>query len=1262
MRKSVIGVGFALTAAAIAIAGCNKSGSTSIVTPAGELLIGNLPASAISTSNLGNDGGGFSNNNQTARLNLFTCQFNTVNPTSDAATVGSNTVSQVADSSAMVFFVTGDNGTTAGVANREHVFVSYFNGSTFTPPVEITGVDRDDNQPAGGVLATHVASVVMVPMNTSGYTDSAGTAAPLPRANTGNWLILWDANTVTQAPALDGVGTTTAGVTANANGIHHTIYATMFIKALASTPTATTALIGNTATTGAANGTPVQCNYGFQVLGTEVTPNRGGTGIGGEAAPGAGLTVVSTAFVQNNGGVSVVRPAEDVISYGVASDTFVHAAVFNGNTMDQTGILGGNNTVANFSGGVLTTFALGPNVTVQASPTNPATPGNSKYTVGDNTNFIQIFWVQLITSHNNGTIENGTGGNSVNIGPCYQMWSANFDLATMTVGGGQSGTATGQAQVPYTAQRMAGAGGLQGTQLQDSTQALPTIVVYNNIVFFNYIDCSLQITQANGVGNQAIGTSEGTIGNNPLQPGGTFGGVANLNASGQELGASLCLEVVSVQAGVNGTAALGATVSDVTLLGTNAKHNLVNSTPQTIGNANQIDTGEEYVFFGNCAGAAQIIGPDEGQVDVVAFVQGRVTSITPRGGGAATNVGNTDFELWAVALNAGGTTAGTLEAFTNNPRIVSAHVADVAQPANDNAVLTGLLHDDVFDVKIQSSRDGTYDVIAYRQAQGNSESATLGLMVTVYQAYRAAAATAPTLDERLPTTNPIVVNTGAGASTVYTAVASGIPGYGDEGGFISPPVAAYAFQGHIGYHCGFQGNPDEMSIFWLYADGTNDKLFVGLLTVTLGATAGASPAITATNPVQIDAGLTVNGQGVNDPVQYQAADPGVSVTGFGTATYSFLPGSFGEFIPTYSSGNAGVASNETNFNNGVQIGGVGAAISNNPCSTLNNAPGNTAFDSLDSVDAGVNAAGGFGDCLIVFSKIVSATAGNWDRNVVACLYNQSTITDRCVISGVSGGGTAGAAGEGQSVSPPGTQGGFIAPNGGFPLSNGLSSGTTNGNAGGANGQPGGGVNTYGIPTGFRTCLFVVSPGVGNPSITTSSLVPSVGSYIFMGSAADTTPNGARGLFSRHFRPRTSTANGATAVTFEANFFPASSVNTTDGAWAEPTRIDNQTSDSDATWDIALRAGAEAIVFFNQDNHVWAAITQDGETYSTVTGGLSTPTLVDNNFSASTNNNDPVSLGLCRHVNANCDNLHGTILVINKDDLNNNPRFYIRVMQ
>jgi len=311
------------------------------------------------------------------------------------------------------------------------------------------------------------------------------------------------------------------------------------------------------------------------------------------------------------------------------------------------------------------------------------------------------------------------------------------------------------------------------------------------------------------------------------------------------------------------------------------------------------------------------------------------------------------------------------------------------------------------------------------------------------------------------------------------------------------------------------------------------------------------------------------------------------------------------------------------------------------------------------VDAGVNAAGGFGDCLIVFSKIVAATAGNWDRNVVACLYNQSTITDRCVVSNVSGGGTSAAAGEGQSVNPPGTQGGLITPNGGFPLSGGLLAGPTNGG-------PLGGPHTYSIPGSFRTCLFVVSPGVGNPSITTASLVPSVGSYIFMGGSADGTPNAARGLFSRHFRPRASTANGAAAVTFEADFFPASSVNTTDAAWIQPTRIDNQALDSDVTWDIALRGGAQAVVMFNQDNHVWSAITNDGETYSTVTGGLSTPILVDNNFSANTQSgavlSNVVQLGLCRKTDSNCDNLHGTILVILKDDLNQNQRFYIRVMQ
>src|SRR5579872_5405413 len=118
MRKSVIGVGFALTAAAIAIVGCNNNkGSTSIIGNSGELSGGNLQATSIQSNNLAPDGGGFSENNETATLGLFACTFNAPNPTSDAAIVGSNTVSVVADSTAMFFFTTADNGTTSNVAN-----------------------------------------------------------------------------------------------------------------------------------------------------------------------------------------------------------------------------------------------------------------------------------------------------------------------------------------------------------------------------------------------------------------------------------------------------------------------------------------------------------------------------------------------------------------------------------------------------------------------------------------------------------------------------------------------------------------------------------------------------------------------------------------------------------------------------------------------------------------------------------------------------------------------------------------------------------------------------------------------------------------------------------------------------------------------------------------------------------------------------------------------------------------------------------------
>src|SRR5262249_47765921 len=130
---------------------------------------------------------------------------------------------------------------------------------------------------------------------------------------------------------------------ANAAGAHHTFYATVFLKTAAQQPTTLSAVVGNTSTTGTPNVAAQEFRYGFQVLATEVPTNRGGASLTsadaqlqGTAAGGLGILPATTRGTPpsvfgaepGRGGFDY-RLAEDVISFGVATDTWAGPAEFN---------------------------------------------------------------------------------------------------------------------------------------------------------------------------------------------------------------------------------------------------------------------------------------------------------------------------------------------------------------------------------------------------------------------------------------------------------------------------------------------------------------------------------------------------------------------------------------------------------------------------------------------------------------------------------------------------------------------------------------------------------------------------------------------------------------------------------------------------------------------------------------------------------------------------------------------------------------------
>jgi hypothetical protein len=1170
--KFGLGAGFVLTAVAIAV-GCGSKTTNNIGGTSGELSQSQLPASAISQNNLAPDGGGFSNNNQNANINQVKCAFNV--PAPDGAATATNS-STSADGSAMVVFATGNtsNGS-GGNQGRQRVYAAYWNGSAFTPPTEITGLNRDETVVVGTNAATNIAAVIMIPFNTSNYNDPTGGSPSLTRANQGNWVILWDAQTF-GGTALTG----TQGPLADLNGVHHTVYATTFIKSLAQQPITTTNLIGNNAASGTANGkTAVKMQFGFQIQAPEITNELGQQETNGGVAVSGSL---KDAFVRSG---AVFRPASDIVSFGAATDTFVHCASFGSTVNDVSGLTKAPAHLGNLAGN--TTFGA----TNAPGAGVAATPNAASYEIGDNTSFIQLFWVQMVTSHGltgQTFIPTGTGVSAIEIGPSYQLFTANLNLSTMTVGGSNdANVATGQSIVTPPAQRNSSFGSGDARK-GSSAQALANFVTYNNLVFYNWLDASL---------NGAVSTSPGVSGE---------GTVATGNAAAGSTRSALTQvgTVLNVVPGANGSASVAAAVTDITMLGSNGAHSTKTSTQP--GGSSPVDVGDEFVTLSGLCNSCGIIGPDEQQVDVVAFVLGRVTTFTTNGVITGANTaGNTDGELWAILLNAN----GSLEVGGTNPRRVSEHSAEL------NAASTGVTTrfvDGVGDVKVQSSRDGTYDLLAWRQAAGNSQQASLALNGVVYKtafigSQSLVGAALPTLDTRL--TRPTQLNTGSATTVAYTGVPAIL-----VAGWTGSPVAAYDFQGNLAYRCGFQSDNTKISILYLYSDGSDERLFIRQLTTNIGGALATAPTLTLGTEAEIEPTASVAGQFVNN-----------NATGVSHGNpFHFLPGSHGALIPLNSGGGS---VSELNTSSGIANNGPSAS-----CSNLNGGRSG-GVDLVQTCDAGPSASGGLGDVLVVFSKTNVATivgSGGFDHQVVAVLYSAGAIAsgDRIVLS-------RNLAENQQGSSAATTLPSFIGATqtlGGFG---------------------------YGTP---KTQLLRIVPNTRSAATSPGTLAPSNGTYILLTDFVGNDVSSPVGLFARHFRARNATGQGAAQVSFVANFFPASGT--------DPVRIDVASSDSDATFIDTLTNGRTMAVFFRQDNHVWCTETSDGETY-TNKNGLSNPFLVDDNISSNGNNinggaggqaNNIVQLGFCRKTATTCDNLSGTILAIVKDDVNLNQRIYIRVMQ
>jgi hypothetical protein len=134
--------------------------------------------------------------------------------------------------------------------------------SSATPAVELGGADLNVAQP-------DFSDLKVCFLNTSSFSDPTNLPRQnLIRGNSGDALLMWTAKDTTIGGGRDQ---------------NRRVYLSAFIKSLRAQPSATTRLIGNTATSGSANGPSVQVNYGFEARARTIDFEHVITGTGNDA-------------------------------------------------------------------------------------------------------------------------------------------------------------------------------------------------------------------------------------------------------------------------------------------------------------------------------------------------------------------------------------------------------------------------------------------------------------------------------------------------------------------------------------------------------------------------------------------------------------------------------------------------------------------------------------------------------------------------------------------------------------------------------------------------------------------------------------------------------------------------------------------------------------------------------------------------------------------------------------------------------------------
>jgi hypothetical protein len=741
-RQVGIGAAAVLTIGLLA-AGCGSDGDT-IITGGGNLLNNqdSTPFSGVTNNNLAPDGGGFSANGSNA--NGFTVTFNCDSAKSDGTFAG--------DDSAIVLFTLANN----------RVYASYFSGGTFTPPVELEAPDRDYG--TGVSNAGSLAGYVCMPLNTGQY--QSGNATPATEVNTvrqndGNWLIIGDFVTSFVLP-----GQTQDNASSLGKGARRTIASWVFLKDESGNSLSTSSAVGTTTR---------EFRYGFQRSGDEIATSHT-TGAVGAA------------------------PANNVMSYGVASDGICGQASWTGNnTTPFTGAQAGPSSVSN------------------------ATNLGNNYAVGEAVSNLTVLFTQIETtlSSDSDQLRRNTQDAATSRGEGLFLRYRNFNLATMTWGT-EARIQTGIDVNTGTGSTEAGSG------------VYSDFHTYNNTVFYRYMDASMRVNNTTNftVDSLNIQSRQDILAATRFtdQGNGTATQAGTIDVSTD----AFCVNVS------NGAGTPGA------------HHTTVAATSGTSAGAQGSLESSNFFAYTGSSNTQSIYGSDEGLGDMTLFyslADGTNNASAQRSttSAATGSSANSDAELAVVALPSAGTlaTSSLTTGFGTNPLRISGDHATDGQQLGTN--INNNLTDPISTPSFAMNRTGTWIGVAFTRLQGVTQGSNFqrNLYANIYQTFRIVASTtaagqtggvAATMQNRVLAAGPTVVDSPTSGS-LNAAAPNGT----------EIPVNAFAWQGKACYR-GWQSDRNIMSLFFEQSDATGDRVFGARLSVTVGGSSTAPTAPTLANP------------------------------------------------------------------------------------------------------------------------------------------------------------------------------------------------------------------------------------------------------------------------------------------------------------------------------------------------------------------------------------------------------------------------------